>query len=286
MNENQTMPVAYQYEGSSVTFFKGENVMVNATQMAKAFNKQAIDWLKTQSAKDFVATYSELKNISSADLVRVTKGGAPKLQGTWMHQDVALEFARWLSPKFAIWCNDRIKELMMNGYTTVFGGGSFTITPTMKPWERIQVAVKFIANECNAMYDYIDQIQGALKLYHEKRIASSSDAAYARKVLTSRDTWNTNVIAKEFGMSAVTLNRHLQRLGIQYKQHGVWVLSYKYQYKGYTKTTTSEYLKKDGTIGTRLQMEWTEIGRRFLHELYDAGKFSIALPHTPCIKKK
>lgn len=191
----------------------------------------------------------------------------------------AKEFKHWVT-------SEVLPQIRKTGaYGNTFGGGSFTITPTMKPWERIQVAVKFIANECNAMYDYIDQMQGALKLYHEKRIASSSDAAYARKVLTSRDTWNTNVIAKEFGMSAVTLNKHLYRLGIQYKQHGVWVLSYKYQDKGYTKTTTSEYLKKDGTIGTRLQMEWTEIGRRFLHELYDAGKFSIALPHTPCIKK-
>ena len=36
-----------------------------------------------------------------------------------MHEDVAMEFARWLSPKFAIWCNDRIKELARTGVTTV-----------------------------------------------------------------------------------------------------------------------------------------------------------------------
>lgn len=29
-----------------------------------------------------------------------------------MHEDVAIEFARWLSPLFSIWCNDRIKELI------------------------------------------------------------------------------------------------------------------------------------------------------------------------------
>jgi phage antirepressor YoqD-like protein len=34
-----------------------------------------------------------------------------------MHEDVALEFARWLSPAFAIWCNDRIKELLTFGLT-------------------------------------------------------------------------------------------------------------------------------------------------------------------------
>ena len=36
-----------------------------------------------------------------------------------MHEDVALEFARWLSPAFAIWCNDRIKELLLNGQTNL-----------------------------------------------------------------------------------------------------------------------------------------------------------------------
>lgn len=34
-----------------------------------------------------------------------------------MHEDVALEFARWLSPAFTIWCNDRIKELLQYGMT-------------------------------------------------------------------------------------------------------------------------------------------------------------------------
>ena len=34
-----------------------------------------------------------------------------------MHEDVALEFARWLSPAFSIWCNDRIKELLTVGMT-------------------------------------------------------------------------------------------------------------------------------------------------------------------------
>ena len=49
----------------------------------------------------------------------VTKRGGDKHaeQGTWMHEDVALEFARWLSPEFAIWCNDRIKELLTMGMT-------------------------------------------------------------------------------------------------------------------------------------------------------------------------
>lgn len=52
------------YKGSSITFEnKDGKVMVNATQMAKAFGKQPIDWLKTEQSIGFIETYSKLKNI-------------------------------------------------------------------------------------------------------------------------------------------------------------------------------------------------------------------------------
>lgn len=102
----------FQYHGNPISFHKGENLMVNATQMAKPFNKSPKDFLKTEQSKRFIEALSEVKKILSSDLVKVTYGNNG---GTWMHEDVALEFARWLSPAFAIWCNDRIKELLMNG---------------------------------------------------------------------------------------------------------------------------------------------------------------------------
>ena len=102
----------FQYHGNPISFHKGENLMVNATQMAKPFNKSPKDFLKTEQSKRFIEALSEVKKILSSDLVKVTYGNNG---GTWMHEDVALEFARWLSPAFAIWCNDRIKELLMKG---------------------------------------------------------------------------------------------------------------------------------------------------------------------------
>lgn len=110
----------FQYNGSPITFQIGSTLMVNATQMAKPFNKYPADWLKTDQSKEFISVFADMKNFISADLVIVTKGGNNKNnQGTWMHEDVALEFARWLSPAFAIWCNDRIKELLTTGSTAI-----------------------------------------------------------------------------------------------------------------------------------------------------------------------
>lgn len=101
------------YEGSPITFEnKDGRMMVNATQMAQHFGKKPADWLRTQPSKEYISEFAEASHICEADLVQVQNGN-----GTWMHEDVALCFAQWLSPKFYIWCNQRIKELLKEGHT-------------------------------------------------------------------------------------------------------------------------------------------------------------------------
>ena len=112
----------YAYQGSEVTFSNGENVMINATQMAKAFGKRPNDWLNLQSTKDFLDELTITRKNGNVEYQAVItkKGGLnPDEGGTWLTEDAALEFARWLSPSFAIWCNDRIKELIKNGVSDI-----------------------------------------------------------------------------------------------------------------------------------------------------------------------
>jgi len=105
------------YKGFEITFQTDDgSVMVNATEMAKPFNASPAFWLRNQQAQEFLRSYCELRNRKSEDVLNVVHGDGG---GTWMHEDVALEFARWLSPSFAIWCNDRIKELLKVGMTAM-----------------------------------------------------------------------------------------------------------------------------------------------------------------------
>jgi len=113
---NVNSPQVFNYQGHEITFLNGDGVKVNATEMARCFGKKPTDFLKTDQTKAFIKELSEVKKINSSDLVDVVHGNNG---GTWMHEDVAIEFARWLSPRFAIWCNDRIKELMKHGATAV-----------------------------------------------------------------------------------------------------------------------------------------------------------------------
>ena len=112
------MNSVFVYNGNKICFQKSDgSVMVNATEMAKAFDKRPVDWLRSEQSDRFINTFSNVRNCTYSDLVVVKEGSPQTGGGTWMHEDVALEFARWLSPTFAIWCNDRIKELLTNGYT-------------------------------------------------------------------------------------------------------------------------------------------------------------------------
>lgn len=85
------------YNGNNITLKKENgNVYANATEMAKSFNKRTSDWLNTKQANELINSLSAVTGIPVTGLVIVNQGGTN--QGTWMHEDVALLFAQWLSP--------------------------------------------------------------------------------------------------------------------------------------------------------------------------------------------
>lgn len=113
-NENGIVSV-FNYNGGNVTFKTEDGVVyVNATEMSKQFGKRPSKWLELPSAKEFLSTLQTIRKSDS--LIKTIEG---KNGGTWMHEDAAIEFARWLSPAFSIWCNDKIKELLTTGKTEI-----------------------------------------------------------------------------------------------------------------------------------------------------------------------
>lgn len=89
--------------------------------------------------------------------------------------------------------------------------------------------------------------------------------------ISSEGTFTTTQIAKEYGWGAKTLNNKLKERGIQYKQNRQWLLTAKYDGKGYTKSIPCTFTHSDGTIGTQMQTVWTAKGREFIHSLFDAA---------------
>lgn len=271
----------FQYNGSPITFQIGRVTMVNATQMAKPFDnaKRPQFWLNNQQTNEFLRALSKARNLALADLVRVTKGG--NNPGTWFHEDVALEFARWLSPQFAIWCNDRIKELMRYGMTAT----TQTIDSILADPENAIKLLTALKDERRKVKD-LEIRNKAYEVQHRKLLkenfkhmeqleAQAPKVEYADNILLSERTYTTTEIAKLLNMSACKLNRLLSEKGVLYRQQNQWLLSPAFHTKGYITTKALCYNKKDGRTSNMFTTVWTDAGKCFICNLIgDNNMFS------------
>ena len=103
------------FEKNPVTFLlsKDNGVMVNATEMAKAFDKRIDHFLKADHVKEFISVLEFTPfGGNSASLkpeeIMKTRGVA----GTYFHRILALKFAAWLSPEFEVWVYSTIEQIL------------------------------------------------------------------------------------------------------------------------------------------------------------------------------
>lgn len=91
-------------------------------------------------------------------------------------------------------------------------------------------------------------------------------ATYTERILQSSGLFTTTQIAKDYGMGPKDFNKLLNRLSIQYKRNGQWLLYARYHDKGYTGSETIPIKHKDGRPDSKMNTKWTQEGRLFLYE--------------------
>jgi len=92
---------------------------VDATKAAKHFERDVFDWLRLSSTREYAQELADELGVGDFDrktgisrfLVKTTRG---RNGGTWIHPEMAIEFARWLSAKFARACDRHIKNLLLS----------------------------------------------------------------------------------------------------------------------------------------------------------------------------
>lgn len=197
----------FEYNGNEVSFDFGKGVMINATQMAKAFGKAPKDYLKTQSAKDLIEAVSARTNVLPTDLVTVINGGTN--YGTWMEETIALDFAQWLSVDFKLWCSNVIKEVLK------YGSFSFKIPQTLS--QALMLAAKQ-AEEIEAQAEEIEA--------QARQIEAQEPKVEVFEKIANADTHlSLNEVAKAVGtgrnrlMRVLRDNKVLTKTNVPYQQY-------------------------------------------------------------------
>ena len=92
---------------------------------------------------------------------------------------------------------------------------------------------------------------------------------YYDDTLASTDCLTTTQVADDLGISARALNQQLANAGIQYFQSGSWHLKGKFSEWQLASTRTYNYIKGDGSTGTKVNLVWNQRGKRFILALYN-----------------
>lgn len=141
-DEKQTIlkDLGDQINLNGITVLAREDGFINATAMCKAGNKKFNDWLRSESTKELIKALEEgetaemgipvFKNcgmgiptdenlktgIPAFKSIDVNKG---KYGGSWIHPDLAVHLAMWISPIFGIQVSGWVRELALCGTVTI-----------------------------------------------------------------------------------------------------------------------------------------------------------------------
>lgn len=106
------------YNNSPALVYNGEVIhakseMLSLTDMWKAAgadpSRSPAEWSRSADAQRFIEFIAEMHNMGNSHIIVSKKG---KAGGTWAHWQVALAYAKYLSPEFHGWCNEVVREQM------------------------------------------------------------------------------------------------------------------------------------------------------------------------------
>ena len=107
----QLVLISHELENTQV-HQRATDGYVNATAMCKASGKAFYDYARIGPTKDFLQELASVTGKPVTELVVSISGGNPKLQGTWVHPDIAVNLGQWYSPKFAVAVSRWVRDWM------------------------------------------------------------------------------------------------------------------------------------------------------------------------------
>lgn len=246
------MPTSAQSEQQQTRqaerFFSAEKMLqklsVTKKQQKPFVNivKGCLKWTPPQRAE-----YKKMKFISEGDLYRlITHSKLPSAE------------------KFERWVFDEVLP-------TIHKHGVYMTEQTI---EKALASPDFLiqlATQLKTAQEQRKQLELVTKVQKQQIAELQPKADYCDSILSCQGVMPINIIAKDYGKSAIWLNQHLHAKGVQYSMDGVWVLYQKYANKGYTVTKTVPYTNPyTGLKEFNVHTYWTQKGRLFIYDLLKA----------------
>ena len=155
--------------------------------------------------------------------------------------------------------------------------GSYSMTQSKQPLASYQIedpierAKRWIEEQqhTRALEAKNEQQAQTIGIQQKELTVAAPKVKYYDDTLASTDCLTTTQVADDLCISARALNQQLSNAGIQYFQSGSWHLKGKYREWQLASTRTYNYIKGDGSTGTKVNLVWNQRGKRFILALYN-----------------
>lgn len=160
-----TSIVASYNDAISVSF--RSDAWFNATQVGRQFGKKPDNWLRNDDTKAYILAFSQMCDFEENQLVSIKRGNPEHGGGTWMHPKLGVAYARWLDPKFGVWCDLQVEKILYPHDAT-----KSLESPTLTASEQ-QTLSEIVAHRAQDYGDRIGQVKAEIwsRLHRKFRVA-------------------------------------------------------------------------------------------------------------------
>lgn len=196
----------FSYNGNDVLFDIKDDVMVNATQLAKIYGKRPNDYLSLPATNQLINAITRKYGIAENQLIRTERGGISP--GTWMHRLIVVDFCQWLDIDLKLWCTEKLDELMRYGMTAT--------QPTLEQMINNPDLVISLATQLKSEREEKARIEAESKRKDEVIAKQEPLASFAETAFATDDKVDIGMSAKilKLGFGRNTLFDKLRKAGV------------------------------------------------------------------------
>lgn len=215
--------VTRNYLGKNIEFKVVEgHVYANANKMAEAFggSDKLKNWKNSPNTQRYVeALEKSLGKNYPTKLFIINQGGKANEQGTWIHEKLILNFARYLNVEFELWCDEQIATLLRQGEVKI-KPASETQIKNLEIRERYS-KVK-MAEALKSLIPYAHS-----EKYKEILVAESAKVLTGKEILPPQEVEEKTLTATEIGeilgISANKVGTLGNKHNLKTEKNGYWV---------------------------------------------------------------
>lgn len=221
---------------------------INATAMCNAAGRPWSRYWEVKQTREFADALCSDIGIPISELIQSVKGGIPELQGTWVHPQVAIHLAQWLSAEFAVKVSGWVFDWMTGKATPIKAELPYHLRRYVANYQNVPIGHFSVLTELTQML--IAPMEMAGYTLPEKMLPDISQGKMFCKWLREKHGIDTNALptylhSYEDGRR-VAAKAYPDRLLAQFRKHfrEEWLLMKSVAYFQVRDVTALPYLPK------------------------------------------